>query len=189
MIIFSILGGTLGYFALYGILLILNNMDEDKKGIKRLKNGYYPYSNYSTIKEYKPPSKVRNIKPINFSRNKTDDERSNNRYNNKLPGSKINNNSKLKRNLTPDKYGKSEAKNAIRSCIMGIILPVPPQEFDSNGRFSKLLYSASNERNFTSANLFLSLGSSDRISNKSFINLESISKGLIKHSFFLCPIL
>ena len=111
MIIFSILGGTLGYFALYGILLILNNMDEDKKGIKRFKNGYYPYSNYSTIKEYKPPSKVRNIKPINFSRNKTDDERSNNRYNNKLPGSKINNNSKLKRNLTPDKYKNNNNSN------------------------------------------------------------------------------
>ena len=118
MIIFSCLGGMLGYFALYGILLILNFMKENKKEIKKTKNSYYPYSNYSTIKEYKPPSKIRNIKPINLSKNKTDDERSNNRYN-KIPGSKINNTSNLKRNLTADKYkNKNKNNNNIKGDIV-----------------------------------------------------------------------
>ena len=107
IIIFSCLAGMLGYFVLYGILLILNKINENNINNTRTNNDYFAYSNYSNIKEYKPPNKIRNIKPIHSSKNKTDDERFNYNYKNKILGSGINNNNNnIKRNLTKEKNKK-----------------------------------------------------------------------------------
>ena len=110
MIIFSCLAGMFGYFALYAILLLLNKINENNVGFRDNNNSYYPYSKYSRIKEYEPPSKRRTIKPIHSSKNKTDDERFNYDYKNKFIGSGINN-SNIKRNLTKEKNKKINNSN------------------------------------------------------------------------------
>ena len=104
MIIFSCLSGIFGYLTLYGILLLLNKINENDISPSRNQNDYFAYSNYSMIKEYKPPNKLRNIKPIHSPKNKTDDERFNYNYKSKLLNSGINNN--IKRNLTKEKNKK-----------------------------------------------------------------------------------
>ncbi len=110
MIIFSCLAGMFGYFALYAILLLLNKINENNIGFRDNNNSYYPYSKYSRIKEYEPPSKIRTIKPIHSSKNKTDDERFNYDYKNKFLG-RGGNNSNIKRNLTKEKNKKINNSN------------------------------------------------------------------------------
>ena len=110
VIIFSCLAGMFGYFALYAILLLLNKINENNIGFRDNNNSYYPYSKYSRIKEYEPPSKIRTIKPIHSSKNKTDDERFNYDNKNKFIGSGINN-SNIKRNLTKEKNKKINNSN------------------------------------------------------------------------------
>ena len=118
IIIFSCLSGMLGYLTLYGILLMLNKINQNNNDLESIskKSDLYPYSNYSKIKEYNPPNKKRNIKPIHSSKNKTDDERFNYKYKNSPLVNDYNNNVKL--NLTMDKNNKKINNNNIKGDVI-----------------------------------------------------------------------
>ena len=94
MIIFSCLSGMLGYIVLYFILLILNKINE---------NIYYSQQkNYTpSIQGYNPLYQKRDIKPMYYPQNKTDDERFNYKYKNTLLGNGIKKQN-TKRKLTKD---------------------------------------------------------------------------------------
>ena len=94
IIIFSCLSGMLGYIALYAILLLLNNINENVY--------YYEEKNYILNNQgYNPVYKERNIKPMYSSKNKTDDEKFNYKYKNTPLGNGIKNKN-IKRKLTKD---------------------------------------------------------------------------------------
>ena len=94
MIIFSCLSGMLGYIVLYFILLILNKINE---------NIYYSQQkNYTpSIQGYNPFYQKRDIKPMYYPQNKTDDEKFNYKYKNTLLGNGIKKQN-TKRKLTKD---------------------------------------------------------------------------------------
>ena len=118
IIIFSCLSGMLGYFVVYGLLLILNKINQNNTGFRRKKeNKIYPYSNYSYINEYKPPNKIRNIKPLRSSKNKTDDERFNYNYKNSIINNGTNE-KKIKRNLTKDKNNSKINNSNIKGDVV-----------------------------------------------------------------------
>lgn len=100
MIIFSSLSGILGYISFYSMLLILSSIKRNDTNFNKPKSNYnyYPNKNYLN---YQPPNKLRNIKPIQASKNKTDDEKFNykyNKFNNNILGSGIKN-SKMNKNF------------------------------------------------------------------------------------------
>lgn len=100
MIIFSSLSGILGYISFYSMLLILSSIKRNDTNFNKPKSNYnyYPNKNYLN---YQPPNKLRNIKPIQSSKNKTDDEKFNykyNKFNNNILGSGIKN-SKMNKNF------------------------------------------------------------------------------------------
>ena len=118
IIIFSCLSGMLGYFSLYGILLILNKINQNNPKFKdKKKENNYPFSKYSSIKEYKPPNKIRNIKPLHSSKNKTDDERFNYKYKNAFNGSGIQND-KINKNFSKINNSNQAINNNIQGDVV-----------------------------------------------------------------------
>ena len=100
MIIFSCLSGILGYLSLYTILLILSRIKRNHTNFNIPKSAFNYYPKKTPL-NYKPPTKLRNIKPIHLSNNKTDDEKFSYRYN-KYNNNVFGNNVKKKNNNNKD---------------------------------------------------------------------------------------
>ena len=133
MIIFSCLSGILGYLSLYSMLLILSSIKRNNTNFNLPKPGYNYYSNNNYL-NYQPPNKLRSIKPLHSSKNKTDDEKFNyryNKYNNGIFGSGIknnrnNNNSRLNNYKDINKMQGDVVYNNVRKIEM--------KTFDKNNK-------------------------------------------------------
>ena len=132
IIIFSCLSGMLGYFALYAILLILKNMNQTNIYNTKVKNNYYQYNYQTNVNQYEPPNKLRKIKPIKSSKNKTDDEKFNYRYKNQFFNKEYKKKN-TKRKLTQD-INKIDDNNVMGNVIYNNVRKIEMKTFDNNDK-------------------------------------------------------